>query len=298
MLAVFQITRDPQVAAAPMTSQLVTTVISGQVVTTTVQQPAATVTQIQTTTAPTPTQSGRTAPDPNGISGSSAVGALPTGAAFTVKGRGTWHVVPGTTPPLGNGAQVFTYTVEVEDGIAPPSVGAEFAGKVDATLADTRSWIAAGAVTLRRIDHGTPSFRISLTSQLTVRRPDLCGWDIPLEASCYSRQAGRVVINIARWVRGAATFNGDIGAYREYAINHEVGHALDHHHQPCAQNGGLAPVMMQQSWSTSNDQLAPLDPQVIPADHKVCRYNPYPYPRGAAGGSPTGGAPTSAGPGG
>jgi hypothetical protein len=46
-------------------------------------------------------------------------------------------------------------------------------------------------VTLERVDSGDPSFRISLTSQITVRSPELSGWDVPLEASCFNKQAGR-----------------------------------------------------------------------------------------------------------
>jgi len=33
-------------------------------------------------------------------------------------------------------------------------------------------------ITLRRIDAGTPTFRISLTSPTTARAADLCGFDI------------------------------------------------------------------------------------------------------------------------
>ena len=49
--------------------------------------------------------------------------------------------------------------------------------------------------------------------------------------------------------------------------------------------------MMQQSWSTANNDLAPLNPELIPMDGKVCKFNPYPYPSGpgAAGVVPAGG---------
>ena len=40
--------------------------------------------------------------------------------------------------------------------------------------------------------------------------------------------------------------------------------------------------MMQQSWSTADNDLAPLNPQLIPMDGKVCAFNPYPYPTAAA----------------
>jgi Protein of unknown function (DUF3152) len=211
------------------------------------------------------------------LAASIATGALPAGADFVAAGSGTWHVVPGTSPTVGSGARSLTYTVEVEDGL-PAAVDQQFALVVDSTLADPRSWIGDGQVSFTRIDNGDPDIRISLTSQLAIRTPTNCGWDIPLEASCFNGWMDRVMINDARWVRGAMSYNGDIDSYRAYAVNHEVGHALGNRHQPCPANGGPAPIMMQQSWSTSDNDLAMLDPQTIPADGNVCVANPYPFP--------------------
>ncbi len=209
-----------------------------------------------------------------------AAGALPAGARFVTSGAGSWHVVRGTTPVMGNGPQRFTYTVETEDGLQDAKADKAFAAAVDATLADRRSWIGGKQFSLQRIDKGEPDFRVSLTSQMTVRAG--CGFDIPLEASCFNGSAGRVFINDARWVRGAMSFDGDLDAYRSYAINHEVGHALGMRHQPCPASGAPAPVMMQQSWSVSNDDLNVLDPGTIPKDGKVCKPNAYPFPTAAA----------------
>ena len=210
-------------------------------------------------------------------------GILPEGGPFTPAGAQTWHVVPGVTGQIGAGTEyVFTYTVEVEDGIDMSSVGGDeaFARLVDTTLADPRSWTVEPRFAFVRTDQGEPDFRISLTSQMTTR--DVCGYDIPVDSSCYNQGMSRVVLNEARWVRGAVAFQGDIGSYRQYQINHEVGHAIGYvAHQPCETDGGLAPVMMQQSFGTSNNDIAVLDPEgVVPADGKVCRFNPWPYPRG------------------
>ena len=212
-----------------------------------------------------------------------ASAALPPNGVFVAQGKGTWHVVPGTTPPMGGGPQHFTYTVEIEDGVEPTQADQQFATLVDTALADPRSWIGSGDYTLQRVDSGTPSFRVSLTSQLTVREDQLCGWEIHYEASCYARDVKRVAINDARWASGSMSYHGDLAAYRVYAINHEVGHALGYVHRPCTDDGGLAPVMMQQSWSTADDDLAPLNPQLIPMDGKVCHANPYPFPLAAVG---------------
>lgn len=231
-------------------------------------------------------------PDPNQqdagdhVAGSIAAAVLPAGADFVATGSGAWHVVPGTSPAVGIGERAVTYTVEVEDGL-PADLDEQFAQVVTATLADPRSWIGDGQVSFTRVDNGDPDIRISLTSQHTVRSPGNCGWDIPLEASCFNGWMGRVLINDARWVRGAVAYNGDLDAYRAYAINHEVGHALGNKHQPCPGNGDPAPVMMQQSWSTSDDDLALLDPQTIPADGNVCVPNPFPFPNATAVPTPT-----------
>jgi hypothetical protein len=52
--------------------------------------------------------------------------------------------------------------------------------------------------------------------------------------------------------------------------------------------------MMQRSWSTANNDLAPLNPQLIPMDGKVCKFNPFPFPLGSTTGTGAGSA-TSAG---
>ncbi|MDJ0395207.1 DUF3152 domain-containing protein [Rhodococcus sp. G-MC3] len=209
-------------------------------------------------------------------------GELPDGGSFTVQGAGTWHLVPGMSDQVGQGTErVFTYSVEVEDGVDTAGFGGDesFGRLVDETLRNPKSWTNDPRFAFRRIDQGEPDFRISLTSQMSIRQA--CGYDIQLEVSCYNPGIGRVVLNEPRWVRGAVAFQGDIGSYRQYQINHEVGHAIGYQqHQPCEIDGGLAPVMMQQSFGTSNDDIARLDPEgVVPMDGKTCRFNSWPHPR-------------------
>ena len=176
-------------------------------------------------------------------------GVLPDGGPFTEAGAKTWHIVPGTTPKVGQGtAKTFTYTVEVEDGVDTSSFGGDegFARMVTETLGNPKSWTHNPQFAFQRIDAGTPDvkpdFRVSLTSPMTVREG--CGYEIPLESSCYNPAYGpdaepRVFLNEARWVRGAVPFQGDIGSYRQYLINHEVGHAIGYtSHEPCDENGG------------------------------------------------------------
>jgi len=216
-------------------------------------------------------------------------GILPQGGPFTQAGAKIWHIVPGAAPKVGEGtAKTFTYTVEVEDGVDTSSFGGDegFGRMVTETLSNPKSWIHNPQFAFVRIDGSTPGvqpdFRVSLTSPMTVREG--CGYEIHLESSCYNPAYGpdaqhRVFINEARWVRGAVPFQGDIGSYRQYVINHEVGHAIGYqHHEPCEDNGGLAPVMMQQTFSTSDDDAARFDPEYVKADGKSCRFNPWPYP--------------------
>ncbi|OXR42822.1 hypothetical protein B7C42_05160 [Nocardia cerradoensis] len=210
-------------------------------------------------------------------------GALPAGGAFTETAAGTWHIVPGTSAQIGAGQEhQFTYTVEVENGVDTTSLGGDdsVAKMVEATLANPKSWTHDPRFGFRRIDTGEPDFRVSLTSRQTTK--SACGFEIPIDSSCYNSDLGRVVLSEVRWVRGATAFEGDIGSYRQYQINHEVGHAIGYHeHQPCEIDGGLAPVMMQQTFGTRNNDIATLDPQgVVPMDGKKCRFNPWPYPRG------------------
>ncbi len=216
-------------------------------------------------------------------------GILPQGGAITEAGDKTWHVVPGAAPQVGKGtAKVFTYTVEVEDGVDTGSFGGDegFAQMVTETLSNPKSWTHNPQFAFVRVDDSAPDvkpdFRVSLTSPMTVREG--CGYEIPLESSCYNPIYGadaqpRVFINEARWVRGAVPFQGDVGSYRQYLINHEVGHAIGYeHHEPCEKNGGLAPVMMQQTFSTADDDASRFDPDYVKADGKTCRFNPWPYP--------------------
>jgi len=212
-------------------------------------------------------------------------GTLPDGGPFTEAGDKTFHVVAGATSQVGQGtAKVFRYTVEIENGLDPPMFGGDnaFAQMVDQTLANPKGWTHNPQFAFVRIDNGKPDFRISLVSPVTVREG--CGYEFRLETSCYNPVFGpdkqaRVIINEARWVRGAMPFEGDVGSYRQYVINHEVGHAIGYvRHQPCEQQGGLAPVMMQQTFTTSNDDGAKFDPEDVKADGKTCRFNPWPYP--------------------
>ncbi|HEU0087507.1 MAG TPA: DUF3152 domain-containing protein [Pseudonocardiaceae bacterium] len=218
-------------------------------------------------------------PNPMGGSGFAAAKAsaeLPGGGPFTVRGAGTWRVVPGAGAPFGTG-RLFTYTVEIEDGIKLEGGPQGFATTVDNTLNNPKSWIGSGRYQFQRIDDSSAAnLRISLTSQQSTR--EVCGFRIPFDASCWKGTDRRVVINVARWVRGAVAFQGNVVQYEQYVVNHEVGHGLGFSHTPCARTGQLAPVMMQQTWGVANDYLATLGTDRVSADGKVCEPNAWPFP--------------------
>lgn len=167
---------------------------------------------------------------------------------------GTFTVVPGGDPGPGTG-RVRTVRVEVEDGLAVD--GARFAQTVMTTLNDPRGWGADGSLSFARTD-GAAELRVLLASPETV--DDLCA---PLETegqvSCGTR--GRAVLNLRRWVHATDEYAADKAAYRQYLVNHEVGHLLGHGHEKCPAPGAVAPLMQQQSY-----RAAP------------CVPNPWPFP--------------------
>jgi hypothetical protein len=168
-------------------------------------------------------------------------------------GNGRLSTVPGGSGVAGKGP-LRRYRVQLEGGIT--ANGSAFADMVQRTLSDKRSWGAQWS--FQRADSGPVNFTVVLVSPTLAEH--LCKpSEIHYQLSCYS--GGRSVINLARWRDGADAYAGQLGAYRRYVINHEVGHALGHDHEPCHGAGQLAPVMMQQTKGIG-----------------VCRPNPWPYP--------------------
>ncbi len=195
----------------------------------------------------TPSATVRIAPE------DAAAGLLST--AVATRGSGKLVVVPGRERARGRGA-VVKVRVEVERGLAvDPQTFARF---VLRTLNDPRSWGAGGRRTFARTDGDDQDVRVILASPTTSAA--LCR---PLVtrgvASC--GHDGRAVLTVLRWVRTTPEFTRIRTTYRQYLVNHEVGHLLGRSHEPCPRRGAVAPVMQQQTYGL-----------------KGCRPNAWPYP--------------------
>jgi hypothetical protein len=157
---------------------------------------------------------------------------------------GSYTVVSGSAPGAGDRKNVIRYVVEVEDGL--PFDPDEFAAEVHRILNDPRGWGESEDAVFERVDSGDVRLRVSLSS------PDLTDKQCyPLRTlgrvSCWN--GARAVLNAQRWGTGADTFGDDLLSYREYLVNHEVGHALGHGHVQCRAEGEPSPVMVQQTKS-------------------------------------------------
>ena len=154
---------------------------------------------------------------------------------------GVLEVVPGVEEAPGTG-EVLTVRVQVEAGLEVD--GAKVADVVLSTLNDPRSWGGDGSRTFARTDAPDATLTVTLASPSTVDR--LCA---PLDTggqwSC--GVTDHAVLNHLRWVEGSPNYGDDMAGYRQYLVNHEVGHVLGHRHEQCGATTDLAPVMVQQS---------------------------------------------------
>jgi hypothetical protein len=166
--------------------------------------------------------------------------------SYVQQGAGTLSIVDGTSEVSGAGP-LERFVIEVEDGIGVD--GATFAEAVTRTLGDPRSWGSGGQMSFQRVGAaeaaaGAYDFRVSLVSPGSMET--YCpGVGTGGYTSC--RYGERAVINLARWATAVPDYQGDVATYRDYVVNHEVGHALGNGHQQCPGPGSPAPVMQQQT---------------------------------------------------
>ncbi|WP_318842773.1 DUF3152 domain-containing protein [Myceligenerans pegani] len=170
------------------------------------------------------------------------------------KASGKLVTARGSERAPGDG-EVLRVRVAVEKGL--PVDRGVFADAVMATLNDPRGWSSVDGVTFARTDADDYDFRVVLASPRTT--DELCH---PLDTggtlSC--GVIGSAVLNFRRWVHGSDAWESD-ARYRQYLVNHEVGHVLGHQHDQCTGKGERATVMVQQTLSTQG-----------------CRPQPWPAP--------------------
>lgn len=157
---------------------------------------------------------------------------------------GQVRVVSGRRPAPREADRRVSLEVRVEDGLGVD--GQEFARQVMDTLNDPRGWGYDGSVVFARTDRDA-DFHVTLASPATTDA--LCApVDTHGRVSC--GRSGYAVINAERWAHGAEAFldaGGEVGEYRRYVVNHEVGHVIGNGHVPCPAPGARAPVMLQQT---------------------------------------------------
>ncbi|WP_410812566.1 DUF3152 domain-containing protein [Micromonospora sp. 067-2] len=208
---------------------------------------------------------------PAGHSVSAGVAPTPSPApaiSYPATGGNRWSLAAAdTTPGRGSGGRLLRYRVAEERDIRGLPV-AEVAEMISATLDDPRGWTAGGAWRLRRVGADSPAdFTIYLATPGT--RDKLCQDRPDGYTSC--RNGNRVVVNVARWVKGVPGYGASLDAYRQYMINHEVGHRLGFGHERCPAPGRPAPTMQQQTLGLHG-----------------CTANAWPYPNGIRYAGPVG----------
>ncbi|MGC4771810.1 DUF3152 domain-containing protein [Micromonospora sp. DT44] len=181
--------------------------------------------------------------------------------SYPATGENRWTVAAAETTRGGaESGTLLRYRVAVERDIHGLAAG-DIATAITATLNDPRGWTAGGDWRLRRVGAGDPAdFTIYLATPGT--RDALCQ-DVP-DGYTSCRNDNKVVLNVARWVSSVPNYGASLTVYRQYMVNHEVGHRLGFGHERCPERDRPAPVMQQQTLGLHG-----------------CRANAWPYPNGA-----------------
>jgi hypothetical protein len=191
-------------------------------------------------------------PSPSPTSPFPADDVLQLDGDVPVKGSGEFEFANERGPVAGSRGTLRRYKVAVEKGSGEDA--AVFAAQVRAILSDERSWIGGGNVRMQMVAGADRAdFTVYLATRETAGRMcELGGTGIRINGVPFTscRAVGKAIINLDRWRKSARPYleaKAGLASYRQYVINHEVGHELGHRHEGCPRAGGPAPVMVQQT---------------------------------------------------
>lgn len=195
-----------------------------------------------------PTSSATTTPKPGRTASSKPSAEHSAPAPVPWKGDGTFTAVQVPQTTTVTTGRAVTYSLQIEDGMHADA--ASVARDFGSALLDRRGWQSVDHVrfvqlTPSQVAAGTkPQISVIMASPDQVNK--LCA-PLPTHGNTSCETSRHVVLNYKLWMRGVVYFDGRLGDYRDYMVNHEVGHALGHGHQFCSRPGAYAPVMEQQT---------------------------------------------------
>lgn len=163
--------------------------------------------------------------------------------AVPKKGPGKYRTATLKVKPASKKGRVIRYRVKVEKNL---DINANAAAKeIARTLNDKRSWRGDGSVRFQLVGKAK---KTDLTIYLlTPGTTDKRCYPLNTRGKVSCQQGRSVNLNALRWVHGVKHFDGDVARYRQYLVNHEVGHSLGRGHRQCPVKGKRAPVMQQQT---------------------------------------------------
>lgn len=187
----------------------------------------------------------------------------PDAKSVPQNGNGKITVVAVPEVKAATSGRTVRYTVEIEGGLGVDP--AAVAATVQSVLLDSRGWQKIDGIRFVNVTPAEEERGAQVDIRVTLASPGLtdklCAPMRTLsQVSCWNGE--RSVLNLRRWVLGDDSYGADVARYREYQVNHEVGHGLGHQHRSCPAPGERAPVMVQQTLSLGG-----------------CK--PWPYPSGA-----------------
>jgi hypothetical protein len=203
-------------------------------------------------------------PSPSPSPSLSPTPTVPPDSAVPRSGSGSFEAASGVAARIGIGTRIVAYRVEVERGIdwgdLEPWTAGTFANRVDGILAAAQGWtesafhpvtepsvgLTQASWSFRRVGGDNYDVRIRLATPHTVDQQ--CGRAGLNTQGVFSCRFGEtIMINLRRWLQGAAGYPLTLDEYQAAVINHEIGHFLGFDHMGCAGQGQLAPVMALQT---------------------------------------------------